>query len=561
MRRLAIATLLTLMFLSGSALPGWAGSAGVSGGFLRAPVGPATPGKAVCTVSGSGLTELSGLAVNGSQYVAMNDSNIDASAMRVFVLDKSCRKVRSFSYPAQGRDPEDLLIKDGVVWVADTGDDPLKPSRPRIAVWRVPLNGSASGPFRFAYPDGPHDCEAMVFNAKGLPIFITKVATEGAVGVYEATTKWDPSGNPVPLTKVGVMKVQATGTESGMSSIGQKLVTGAATSPDGKRVVVRTYSDAYEFDVTGGDVAKAITTGTPRITPLPNEPQGEAITYSADGKYFLTLSDLTDKPTTIMRYTPMTPAKAAPTKAPADSGGSLLSGLGLSQATNIVIGVGVLGAVLIVAGLIGITRARRRRREEPDHEDGDGYEGYEGYEGYGDGGHGSPTYAEGYPDRGGVYGSGVYGAGAPQAPQGGVYGGGRGGTYGGEGYGGYAEDPEPSGTYGRRRGGYAEDPEPSGRRGRGQAGGRDGYGGYAEDPEPSGTYGRRRGGYAEDPEPSGRRGRGQAGGRDGYGGYAEDREPSGGYDRGFFGDEEPSGGYDRRPGGGRTYGRRDPDGR
>ena len=69
------------------------------------------------------------------------------------------------------------------------------------------------------------------------------------------------------------------------------MVTGAAISPDRTRVALRTYTAAYEWDVPDGDVVKAITTGTPRLTPLPDEPQGEAIAYTVDGPRFLTLSD------------------------------------------------------------------------------------------------------------------------------------------------------------------------------------------------------------------------------------------------------------------------------
>ena len=50
------------------------------------------------------------------------------------------------------------------------------------------------------------------------------------------------------------------------------------------RVALRTYTAAYEWDVPDGDVVKAITTATPRITPLPDEPQGESIAYTADGR-------------------------------------------------------------------------------------------------------------------------------------------------------------------------------------------------------------------------------------------------------------------------------------
>ena len=94
------------------------------------------------------------------------------------------------------------------------------------------------------------------------------------------------------------------------------MVTGAANAPDGRRVVLRSYADAFEYDVPDGDVVKALTSGTPRITPLPDEPQGESITYSRDGRSLLTVSESADQPPgtrpTILRY-PATdgPATAA----------------------------------------------------------------------------------------------------------------------------------------------------------------------------------------------------------------------------------------------------------
>src|SRR4029453_6270793 len=72
--------------------------------------------------------------------------------------------------------------------------------------------------------------------------------------------------------------------------------------------------EAFEWDVSGGDVVKAITTGTPRITPLPDEPQGEAITYGADGASFITVSDVdSGKPTPLLPYPPAAPPRPATT--------------------------------------------------------------------------------------------------------------------------------------------------------------------------------------------------------------------------------------------------------
>ena len=57
-----------------------------------------------------------------------------------------------------------------------------------------------------------------------------------------------------------------------LDALGRIAITGAARSPDGTRVVLRTYADAFECDVTDGDVVAALTSGKPRVTPLPHEP-------------------------------------------------------------------------------------------------------------------------------------------------------------------------------------------------------------------------------------------------------------------------------------------------
>jgi hypothetical protein len=95
------------------------------------------------------------------------------------------------------------------------------------------------------------------------------------------------------------------------------MVTGAAISPDRTKVVLRTYSDAFEWTIQGGDIAGTITKSPPRITALPNEPWGEAITYDAEGKNFLTVSDVGQlgeshpKPE-ILSYVPNTEVYKAP---------------------------------------------------------------------------------------------------------------------------------------------------------------------------------------------------------------------------------------------------------
>jgi hypothetical protein len=416
-----------------------------------------TPGKPVCTVADTSrsnrLIELSGLAATDTGYVAVNDSTEYANRRGVFVLDKGCRvtKVLPLQSP---NDPEDLAFgKDGTVWVADIGDNTS--SRANIAVWKVPPNGNTATLFKMKYPDGKHDAEALLLDANDQPIIVTRGA--GASGIYTLTGPL-AANTVVPLQKAGEFKPQKTGTSNPKALLGQMFVTGGANSSDRKKVVLRTYSDAYEWDVPDGDVVKAITSGKPRITPLPDEPWGEAITYSRDGAAFLTVSETADHsatPPQILQYTPATDAKP-----PAPEGGatpkqrntlSWYQRMDLAQATSLIAGVGVVGVLLVVVGVIGILRARRaaaaKRARRDDGGDkagaGTGHQSGGGGTYYGGvAAHGSeaddpderwrdPGYA------GAEYGGGQYGAASYGGDQ---YGGGQ---YGGGQYaGGYGEPHE-----------------------------------------------------------------------------------------------------------------------
>jgi hypothetical protein len=338
----------------------------------------AVPGKALCTIRDSRLISLSGLGIIPTGFVVINDNTGSNTRDRVFFLDKSCKVAsRTVTYPNGARDPEDLAIgKDGAVWVADIGDDPLNPTRTSIGVWKVPASGSQATLYRMRYPDGKHDAEAMLLDANDQPIILTKEA--GVSRIYTPATPIAPissNSQGVALKKVGEFRPQRTGTSTPLSLIGQLQVSGAANSPDRTKVVVRTLSDAYEWDVPDGDVVKAITTGKPRITPLPEEPQGEAIAYSADGGTFYTVSDTEELPRDvlpqILQYTPV--AEVKPPPATAGAAGpevkrntlSWYDRLSLTEVTSLIGGVGVIGVLMVVAGVIGIIQARKRGKLPP----------------------------------------------------------------------------------------------------------------------------------------------------------------------------------------------------
>ncbi|PPA58732.1 hypothetical protein [Micromonospora chalcea] len=487
-----------------------------------APVLAAAP-KKKCTVEDNRLRELSGLIATSSGYVVINDGTDDPSRKRVFYLDAKCKVEKEVRYSGDGPfDTEDLALSPDrkTLWIADTGDNVEKKTRrERVAVWTMPLSGAKQPVLhRLSYPGKePHDAEALLVGDDNMPLVITKDLS-GKSEIFTPTVKLKAAGDPepIPMKKVGEVTLPKTDTENKLGSPGRALVTGAARSPDGSKVVLRTYADAFEFDVSGGDIVKALTTGKPRITPLA-DPFGEAISYTPDGKLFVTVSDggtLDDSdPIDILSYTPSTTGvEALPnggkaeTKAAAEK--SWLEGLSLDEITYLIAAVGVIGALLVGAGVFGILRSRRKpapRAEEPERS-------------------GEFPVNGGFPS-----------AERPDAPRGGVYGGGQGGVYGGPANG---DRPPSGGVYGGGRPGggvYGGGPQEGGR---GQGGGRPPGG---TRPQGGGVYG---GGA---PAGGGGRGGGVYGG--GQGGGGQGGSGRGGQGGGYGGG--PGGpGYRGQPGGG-----------
>ncbi len=69
------------------------------------------------------------------------------------------------------------------------------------------------------------------------------------------------------------------------------VVTDASVSPDGRRVTVRTYGSALEYDLPDGAPLTGIWKQAPRVARLDDGPKGEGITYRADGWAVMTIGE------------------------------------------------------------------------------------------------------------------------------------------------------------------------------------------------------------------------------------------------------------------------------
>ncbi|MBM7810732.1 hypothetical protein [Saccharothrix algeriensis] len=232
----------------------------------------------VCRITDQRLAELSGLASSGDEWFAVNDS--DNGRVEVQVLDRTCRITRTIRAATNPFDVEDLaLAPDGTLWLADTGDNGR--SRETVALHAVSPDGAVRL-YRLTYPDGEHDAEALLLDAAGVPHVVTK-ETLGSPLVYRPVRELDEAA-PTPMEQVAKVGISGSDTPGGpvRSSVVTRVVTGGAMSADGAVAALRTYTDAYLFPVTGGDLAKALGSDPVRV-PLPDEAQGEAIAFEPDG--------------------------------------------------------------------------------------------------------------------------------------------------------------------------------------------------------------------------------------------------------------------------------------
>jgi hypothetical protein len=461
---------------------------------LPTPVPPPVAPSTVCTISDNSAVQISGLVATADGYVVVDGKN-NSWGNRVAYLNKTCGRIGSAqSYPnGAAVDPQDIAVDSkGTLWIADTGDQPVTPQRQTVALFKV-TSKSAMTRYRFSYPDGSHNTQALLLNGNGAPIFVTK-AISGPATIFTYTGTLTTS-KVMQLSKVGEFTPEQTGTANKLGNRGpaQNEITGGANSPDGKKVALRTLTDAYEWDVTNGDVLAALTKGKPRITPMPNEDQGYAIAYTTDSKSFLTVSD-SSASTPILKYKPAAPLSAAAAKkAAAAAAGpgkpsairAWFNKLTFSQLMWLLAGVAAVGFVLLLIGILGIRRARK----------GFAAEAAKASESGADAGDGGRLPAA-------VGGAGVYGAPrssdpyaapsvppGPPGPAGGVYGGGQypGGQYPGGQYPGGSTSGGPApgrpGSGGPPPGG----PSPNGQNGRG--GGVYGGGQYGAPADPYGDEG------------------------------------------------------------------------
>jgi hypothetical protein len=258
---------------------------------LLAPVAAAGPAEArlpttvdvdervLCTFDTGELGEVSGITLSRRHPGILWATNDSGGGPYLYAIDiDTCRiraTLRLLDTPA--RDHEALAAGTDargrdVIWIGDIGDNLGSWSYARIhKVVEPKVLRDADVPvttYRFTYPDGPVDAEALMAAPDREQLWV--ISKEAGVGaVLELPSPMSDSRTPMRAEQVGTARA---------------LITDAAMSPDGDRYVVRDYLSAEVFSGDPPGTAEA------RFR-LPIQPQGEAITWSADGRSLLVASE------------------------------------------------------------------------------------------------------------------------------------------------------------------------------------------------------------------------------------------------------------------------------
>jgi hypothetical protein len=240
------------------------------------------------------IDESSGLAASRHNAGILWTHNDSGDGPFLYAIDRQGRALANFTVAgAEAVDWEDMAAgPDATLYVGDIGDNlrtrddtaVYRVAEPEVDPSRTDQTGETAPAVRlpFTYPDGPHDAESLLVDLAGAIYVVTKEES-GEAGVYQFPTPLTPDETAV-LEKIATISL--TG-----AFVFERVVTGGAISPDGTRLVVRTYLAAFEWTIAPGQSLADALAGAPRQIPLPLTRQGESITYSADGPTLLMTSE------------------------------------------------------------------------------------------------------------------------------------------------------------------------------------------------------------------------------------------------------------------------------
>lgn len=254
--------------------------------------------QAATTLPGS-LDESSGVAESRRTPGVFWTHNDSGGEPEIHAVGLDGREVGRVRLPgADNRDWEDLAVgpcpSGSCVYAADVGDN--NGVHGEIVLYRAPepapgdARTAPAERFTARYPDARHDAEGIFVLPDGSLYVVSKGTRELPIALY----RW-----PTPLAAGQTATLERVRPLAEPTRDFRPHVTGAAASPDGRWVAVRSYQALALFRtpelLAGGPPALALD-----LRPLA-EPQGEAVWLGDDGTVVLTTEARNGRPAALTR--------------------------------------------------------------------------------------------------------------------------------------------------------------------------------------------------------------------------------------------------------------------
>lgn len=253
----------------------------------------------IATLTNQKINESSGLAASRVERNLFWTHNDSGDKPRIFAFDTAGKDRGEFQIPkAKADDWEDMasVTIDGkpCLILADIGDNGRRRKSCTLYVIQEPTQVKQSikvRKIRFRYQYGPCDCESIAIDPVSKNIFLVEKIFAIRCPIYQLAWPDRNSNDVLVAKKVGSLQLPP--------------VTAMDISADGRRAIMATYANAYEFQRRGDESWRAAFARSPRTIALPpvtERRQGETICYGQDSRTLYLTSERT--PTPLWRIAP-----------------------------------------------------------------------------------------------------------------------------------------------------------------------------------------------------------------------------------------------------------------
>ena len=250
----------------------------------------------IATLANQKIRESSGLAASRVERGLFWTHNDSGDEQRIFAFDAAGRDRGEFRIPqAQASDWEDMasVLIDGKPYLilADIGDNARRRESCALYVIKEPTSQKKTiktRKIRFRYQDGPRDCESVAIDPVSKHIFLVTKAFVIRNPIYQLAWPDLDSDDVLVARRIGSVRLT--------------LVTAMDIAADGRRTVMVTYGNAYEFQRRGEESWRDAFARSPSLIEMPQRRQGETICYGQDSRTLYLTSEMT--PTPLWRVAP-----------------------------------------------------------------------------------------------------------------------------------------------------------------------------------------------------------------------------------------------------------------